>query len=593
MQIKDSRVISSQTPMFVDCNKFKMINGHIYDSDLVPVPFSYFGNFPTVSGWHGAGTISGVVASFHANTVSAKESVVYVPSTTRVVNFAISGTHIYEANQKRKLSLVDNLDDSITYNLSSTRGRYTNSLAKIQIDSNSGKVVESRSTSDFTAALPSFVGQSDTHVYMIGANLADRTICGTAYTSSITRIVVRGFDFVSVNKSTMVASRSLLHDTPFSLHVPITNIGASHNASRRSEVKVILEDESYIYVSFSFDYNSHSRVITRVNKVSNALEELRFDNFTRYVANTTTPSQEVIESYAQWFYTNTYHGIQVSTSDGIVNGDSLVFYSAELPTTAPQDQYFATLVKYEINRLTGETSKEIFTMTNIILSKIYPYDCILRCETTKINGNIYISYIPSQRDGETNLFEDDDCYITTFRVEEDFTLTETNRTKVNVSNAYVDIITRHDGSEIICPTHAHIDFYRFDSSIEGFTLSNSIFGYNREFFLDHQNRFWTKCVDNTLSLHHEHLASNSRVEFAESSYSYTGNSVDTFVRASTKNYLGEYVESTLIVKLGGHCAFNDGTKEARVTTLISGELEIPVIINGPGHVRVSCTVVTI
>jgi hypothetical protein len=105
---------------------------------------------------------------------------------------------------------------------------------------------------------------------------------------------------------------------------------------------------------------------------------------------------------------------------------------------------------------------------------------------------------------------------------------------------------------------------------------------------DRNNKIYIQFADTSVQDISKVIPIVYSADFKEDSYNYESKDIVTDVICYVKNYQGNYLSTSLTLKLFGDCKFTDDSSKIKtVTTLDTGELKIPVTITGDGELRVS------
>lgn len=167
-----------------------------------------------------------------------------------------------------------------------------------------------------------------------------------------------------------------------------------------------------------------------------------------------------------------------------------------------------------------------------------------------------------------------------------------------ISATIVDIVPLTDGcyGSLIYGDSKHqiyymsncILFYNFDETKEKMICSYKKAGMFIQMGFDSLNRFITQTTDYTIEMLTEANACILKADFDEELYDKSSNSeLETTVSFYAKNFLDEYLETTVKLTLIGPVVFKDNdTKELIISTSSTDIKSVPVIINGYGKIEV-------
>lgn len=554
MKIVDKIHYEGTVPFFVDLNRFIAVNGQLYKKDFTPVPFKYLPD-QTSNCWRGFNSLNRSYDSWSLCPISAKKMIKDNYYTNILLVNRCSGHPCYggvyghETNQTKTLSIVDSVNENVTYNLCDT-SIHNNVLLKNTID-DKGNITQQSVTVGKNNL--QFVGQSEEYLYLTSNNWADRGSkngCASAvtYNRDILYNVVRKSDLSIITQNAGVA------------------VPAAEDKYEYSENKPVYEDDDYLYLYSGQYVSMNSRVFSYLNKRTNILTNLYIDG------------------------DNSDVGMACSSSGFIFDGEDTIFgYFGKCVNES-------NIIKLKIYKFEIYKSSMQYSCTDtgkyIQLSKTYPAHYIMRCCTTFSGGQYYITFIPCNRMRYSNI-EASDNNIHTFTVLEDKSLSDAILSPIANVAPYIDYIDRYDGRQLALASKHSIDFYNFNEQEGCFQFTERKLVTLKQFFMDHHNRLWCTNEQNTLEVINEQTPINANVRFAETQYSFDGTPIDTFVYVSCTNMDGVLISGEVSLQLYGDCRFtNNMSKEMLITTESSSEITLGVTITGSGPIRVSAKIRT-
>lgn len=134
-------------------------------------------------------------------------------------------------------------------------------------------------------------------------------------------------------------------------------------------------------------------------------------------------------------------------------------------------------------------------------------------------------------------------------------------------------------------------FYAFDETKEKMICTYRKLGVFMQIGFDSLNRFITQTSERTVEILTDTNACTLQADFAEELYDKDNTSeIDTTVSFYAKNFLDEYIESSVKLTLIGPVIFKENeSKELIISTLKTGMRTVPVTITGYGNIQVIIT----
>ena len=134
-------------------------------------------------------------------------------------------------------------------------------------------------------------------------------------------------------------------------------------------------------------------------------------------------------------------------------------------------------------------------------------------------------------------------------------------------------------------------FYTFDESSETMINTHKIGGVFKVVGFDTLGRFIMMHKDNTVDILTDTNASTLLADFDQELYNKDNTSeIDTTVSFYAKNFLDEFLETSVTLTLSGPVVFKEnGEKTLKISTLKTGVRTVPVVITGYGSIEVIIT----
>lgn len=134
-------------------------------------------------------------------------------------------------------------------------------------------------------------------------------------------------------------------------------------------------------------------------------------------------------------------------------------------------------------------------------------------------------------------------------------------------------------------------FYTFDEDSEIIVNTHKIGGVFKVVGFDTLGRFIMMHKDNTVDILTDTNASTLLADFDQELYNKDNTSeIDTTVSFYAKNFLDEFLETSVTLTLSGPVVFKEnGEKTLKISTLKTGVRTVPVVITGYGSIEVIIT----
>lgn len=149
---------------------------------------------------------------------------------------------------------------------------------------------------------------------------------------------------------------------------------------------------------------------------------------------------------------------------------------------------------------------------------------------------------------------------------------------------------------IVYPTPYHV-FFLEDNAVVGYFFNQQDMNF-REVFrkdgayitigIDEANNFYTFDKDNHCKIYNKAIADIIKADFEKEEYDYNNVDIETYIKIYAKNFLDEYINTTVKIILTGNCKFKDNGLNYYITTTDGITKDVPVLITGVGNV--SCEI---
>ena len=261
-------------------------------------------------------------------------------------------------------------------------------------------------------------------------------------------------------------------------------------------------------------------------------------------------------------------------------GYRYVFVKLKLDTTND-------IMSYEIIEISNYDNYKMNSSTSVPTSLGFSYEIRHQLQTFKQNGSTYLSctiygpetYMSNTWQHKHVLFKITDDII---EIKQIIPLTDGCKGVLFVDEDYK--------KPVFVMTNSYL-FYLFDSTKEKFINTFMKGGLYKVVGFDSAGRFITQTKDDTIEMLTETNACILKADFSEEVYDKNSNNkLQTEVAFYAKNFLDEYIETSIKLTLIGSVVFEENnSKELITTTSKTGIITKPVLINGYGNIEVIIT----
>jgi hypothetical protein len=336
----------------------------------------------------------------------------------------------------------------------------------------------------------------------------------------------------------------------------------------KGSIKVLKDIDMYIYIACP-SVNALGFNVGKYNKVANTITWLYTDTL------------------ASGYYSDTY------PSD--MNGNG-VFYCMRDGLGLGMTDHFVGFRKYML-----DTQKDIVTTTNVNVDislipngKIYINSAsnmavanTLLDFTDQNTGKKYINHIVYNKGTSTIALNQVDSAIYTYEVidADNWKLVSYTNFSPIIYKAFLPVVNNQT-VVLAYENGAHI--FAWDTGTKSYKKVSSFDTPISTIGNDRNNKIYIQFADTSVQDISKVIPIVYSADFKEDSYNYESKDIVTDVICYVKNYQGNYLSTSLTLKLFGDCKFTDDSSKIKtVTTLDTGELKIPVTITGDGELRVS------
>jgi hypothetical protein len=317
---------------------------------------------------------------------------------------------------------------------------------------------------------------------------------------------------------------------------------------------LIKNDDSYAYL---YIYYGETAYIRKYNIVNNTWTNLHIFE-SNYINNNSIGVSNIIE------FNNKYY---------IITGDK-EHTSYELQEITIDENDKVTIKHYPINHSLFPYSYCGFR-TNAGVRVIQPY----LVYTLKNIENNYIGLTVHHNEGCGAITANNKHILIKKTIDNNFEITDVK----SISNCYGVLYYNPYVSVIL--TNSGYTFYKLNTDTDTWNKVREEAGSFNYIAFDSYKRFYTVNTNNKVTIYSNITTYEIDVHFENISYQYEKDNITTNCIISAKNFLNEYIETTLKVTLTGPVKFMDNTTEKEIKT-INGVLQEPVYIYNSGQIGV-------
>jgi hypothetical protein len=144
-----------------------------------------------------------------------------------------------------------------------------------------------------------------------------------------------------------------------------------------------------------------------------------------------------------------------------------------------------------------------------------------------------------------------------------------------------------DSTFLVCASPTTCIFMNFDITNEKFVITDSITNQPTHVGIDQSENIWIVNAISEVDYLNPFVPTTINVKYENSAYKYEGTDVTTYCTVNCQNYSGSYISTNLQLTLKGNGVFtSNGSKVISVSTLTTGDLQIPIKITGAGSLTI-------
>lgn len=366
------------------------------------------------------------------------------------------------------------------------------------------------------------------------------------------------------------------------------------------------QDNNYLYL---LDHRQDSSdYIYRYDKKSSS-----FSGATSYTSYCTPMIIAKNESYIyiathQGNYNYVYKYDKVRSSMSTIYSETLNSSSYKFQMIyTPSDEnysYYGIIDSYELDKTTHnmgfvkytlDITKDKVTKENITLDikELIPLNkndnkCVYELYRLNFKDKKYIFVFPKSYYSRSDETVDRNLYL--FEIVNDTTLKYISSTDFSPTK-YRHCFSTNSGKTLVMTFDDGVDFYSFNRGEERFEKTYGVLGQMMEIGIDMNTNIYAQYQDTSVDMISPVIGIKTTVEFDKEEYEYKGIDLQGFLNVSVQNFNGDYLSSNIEIKLFGNVTFADGTQLLKTTTSNTQQSQIPVIVKGPGLLRVSSKIV--
>lgn len=324
---------------------------------------------------------------------------------------------------------------------------------------------------------------------------------------------------------------------------------------------IIAKNESYIYIATHQDNYNY---VYKYDKIKSSISSIYSETL-----NTSSYKFQMIYTPSDENYS--YYGI---------------IDSYELDNTTHNMEF----VKY-----TFDITKDKVTKENVTLEIKEPIPlnknnnkCAYELYRLNFKDKKYIFVFPKSYYSWNDETVDRELYL--FEIVNDTTLKYVSSTDFSPTK-YRHCFSTNSGKTLVMTFDDGVDFYSFNRGEEKFEKTYGVLGQMREVGIDMNTNIYVQYQDTSVDMISPVIGIKTTVEFDKEEYEYKGIDLQGFLNVSVQNFNGDYLSSNIEIKLFGNVTFADGTQLLKTTTSNTQQSQIPVIVTGPGLLKVSSKIV--
>jgi hypothetical protein len=313
-----------------------------------------------------------------------------------------------------------------------------------------------------------------------------------------------------------------------------------------------------------------------INAYTIQITKVNISSKTSTVIWTDTPTNT---SYGIWcnpVQIDNYHYVLTGHLD---ENNSYLYKIMKIKLDTSTDTVSTELLDIDLNGFVIDSS------TNSDMS--YSYHVIYTLKVIKTDSNIYLSCLMHTVPNMTTEYNYQHKHVLLKFNGTGFTVVDV----VPLTDGCYGSLTYNDSKHQVWYMSNCALFYVFDETKEKMVCTYKKPGMFMQIGFDSLNRFITQTSDKTIEILTDTNACTLKADFNEELYDKDDTTdIDTAVSFYAKNFLDEYIETSVKLTLVGPVIFKDNeSKELIISTLSTGIREIPVTITGYGSIEVIIT----
>jgi hypothetical protein len=144
-----------------------------------------------------------------------------------------------------------------------------------------------------------------------------------------------------------------------------------------------------------------------------------------------------------------------------------------------------------------------------------------------------------------------------------------------------------NNSFLVCASPTACIFMNFDVANEKFVITDTLSNQPSHIGTDQSENIWIVNALGEVEYLSPFVPTNINVKYELGSYKYEGTDINTYSTINCQNYSGNYIVTNLQLTLKGNGIFtSSGSKTLTVATLSTGDLQVPIKVQGAGSLTI-------
>lgn len=140
---------------------------------------------------------------------------------------------------------------------------------------------------------------------------------------------------------------------------------------------------------------------------------------------------------------------------------------------------------------------------------------------------------------------------------------------------------------LVCASTSSCIFMSFDQTTEKFVITDTLSNQPTHIGVDQGENIWIVNSIGEVEYLNPFVPTSINVKYELDAYKYEGVDINTYCNISCQNYSGNYITTNLKLTLKGNGVFTStGNKTISVSSLSTGDLKIPIKLQGAGNLTI-------